>query len=57
MVLRNPIAAHNIIGDPAVTRFSEQAQTNKPDAYSLERDKVLYEQFLLQTPANEDQRL
>lgn len=47
MVLRNPIAAHNIIGDPAVTRFNEQAQGNKPGADSLERDKVLYEQFLL----------
>jgi hypothetical protein len=47
MVLRNPIAAHNIIGDPAVTRFNEHADTNKPDAYSLERDKVAYSQFLL----------
>lgn len=47
MVLRNPIAAHNIIGDPAVARFNEQATAIKPDTESLERDRELYRQFLL----------
>jgi hypothetical protein len=47
MVLRNPIAVHNIIGDPAVTRFNIQAQTIAPDAESLARDRELYQLFLL----------
>lgn len=47
MVLRNPIAAHNIIGDPAVARFNEQARSLKPDAARLEHDRELYRQFLL----------
>jgi hypothetical protein len=47
MVLRNPIAAKNIIGDPAVARFNEQAKIIAPDAESLERDRQLYQQFLL----------
>ena len=47
MVLRNPIAAHNIIGDPAVTRFNEQARILQPDRERLEHDKELYRQFLL----------
>lgn len=47
MVLRNPIAAHNIIGDPAVTRFNEQARVLQPDRERLEHDKELYRQFLL----------
>jgi hypothetical protein len=47
MVLRNPIAAHNIIGDPAVTRFNTEAQVIKPDTETLARDRELYRQFLL----------
>jgi hypothetical protein len=47
MVLRNPVAAHNIIGDPTVVRFNEQAQANKPDATSLIRDRESYQLFLL----------
>ncbi|WP_426671882.1 HRDC domain-containing protein [Mucilaginibacter sp. McL0603] len=47
MVLRNPVAAHNIIGDPAVVRFNEQAQAIKPDAKSLIRDRELYQIYLL----------
>ena len=43
MILRNPIAAQNIIGDPAVIRYNTQAQ-NKPD---LEVDRLRYAQFLL----------
>ncbi|WP_295675436.1 HRDC domain-containing protein [uncultured Mucilaginibacter sp.] len=47
MVLRNPIAAHNIIGDPAVARFNEQSAVIQPDKQSLERDRELYRLFLL----------
>jgi len=43
MVLRNPIAAQNIIGDPTVIRYNEQTQ-NKPN---LESDRLRYAQFLL----------
>lgn len=47
MVLRNPISAHNIIGDPAVARFTHEAELIKPDAETLQRDKELYARFLL----------
>lgn len=47
MVLRNPVAAHNIIGDPAVARFNEQRAGARPDAQSLERDREQYRLFLL----------
>lgn len=47
MVLRNPVAAHNIIGDPNVARFNEQASFIRPDADSLQRDRELYRMFLL----------
>jgi hypothetical protein len=47
MILRNPVAAHNIIGDPAVARFNEQAAAIRPDADSLERARELYRLFLL----------
>jgi len=44
MVLRNPIAAQNIISDPSVIRYNEQAQQNIPD---LEADREKYATFLL----------
>ncbi|MBC7398495.1 MAG: HRDC domain-containing protein, partial [Mucilaginibacter sp.] len=47
MVLRNPIASHNIIGDPAVTRFNIQAKLLQPDREQLERDEEAYRLFLL----------
>jgi len=47
MVLRNPIALHNVIGDPAVVRFNEQAQAMEPGPESLKHDRELYRQFLL----------
>ncbi|MGY3211512.1 AAA family ATPase [Mucilaginibacter sp. HD30] len=47
MVLRSPIASHNIIGDPAVARFNEKAEWIKPDANSLLRDQEQYRLFLL----------
>jgi len=47
MVLRNPIVAQNIIGDPAVVRFNQQAVITRPDSQTLERDRELYRRFLL----------
>lgn len=47
MVLRNPIAARNIIGDPAVTRFNEHSAQVTPDEKRLEHDRYLYQQYLL----------
>ena len=47
MVLRNPIAQHNIIGDPAVARFNEQAKALQPDMASLEKHRELYRQHQL----------
>jgi len=47
MVLRNPIAAHNIIGDPAITRFNKDATLTRPDSQTLDRDRELYRLFLL----------
>ncbi|MEB0261594.1 MULTISPECIES: HRDC domain-containing protein [unclassified Mucilaginibacter] len=47
MVLRNPIAARNIISDPAVTRFNEQSAQIAPDEKRLEQDRYLYQQYLL----------
>lgn len=47
MVLRKPIAATNIISDPAVTHFSEQAKALQPDRERLEYDKELYRLYLL----------
>jgi hypothetical protein len=46
MVLRNPIGAHNIIGDPAIIRFNEQANLIRPDLETLQCDQALYAQFL-----------
>jgi hypothetical protein len=47
MVLRNPVAVHNIIGDPAVVHFNVQAEAVKPDTKTLERDRGLYQLYLL----------
>jgi len=47
MVLRNPISAHNIISDPAVTRFNAQAKLLQPDREQLARDQKAYRLFLL----------
>jgi hypothetical protein len=47
MVLRNPIAPHNIIGDPAVARFNQQALALTPDEQKLEQDRNGYRQFML----------
>jgi hypothetical protein len=46
MVLRSPIAAHNIIGDPAVARFNEQV-AGPPDNQTLDHDQERYRLFLL----------
>jgi hypothetical protein len=47
MVLRNPISPHNIIGDPAIVHFNEQAKLIKPNQERLKDDRELYRQFLL----------
>ncbi len=46
MVLRNPIAPHNIIGDPTVARFNQQKGT-RPDRQRLEEDQEGYRKFLI----------
>ncbi len=47
MILRNPIAARNIIGDPAVTRYRDASIGLSPDQDRLLTDQQLYERFLL----------
>jgi hypothetical protein len=47
MVLREPMSAANLIGDPAVSRFNEQARSLRPDQDTLKNDIERYHQFLL----------
>lgn len=47
LVLRNPISADNIIGDPAVTRFNTNAKLLQPDREQLLHDRENYRLFLL----------
>jgi hypothetical protein len=47
IVLRNSINAQNIIGDPAVIRFNEQAHRLQTDADRLEVDRQHYAAYLL----------
>lgn len=47
MILRNPISANNIIGDPAISRFNAQAKLLQPDQEQLVRDQEKYRLFLL----------
>lgn len=47
LVLRNPVTANNIIGDPAVARFNEKAKAAEPDATSLVLAVENYRLFLL----------
>jgi hypothetical protein len=47
MILRNPIAARNIIGDPAVTHYRDASIGLSPDQDRLLADQYLYERFLL----------
>ena len=47
IILRNPIAARNIIGDPAVTRYRDASTGLSPDQDRLLADQQLYERFLL----------
>jgi len=44
IIMRNPISAQNIIGDPAVIRYNELASQTMPD---LEKDRQKYTAFLL----------
>lgn len=55
MVLRNPVSARNIIGDPAVARFNQQAESLLPDAGRLEHDQQRYSHFLLSELFNFEQ--
>ncbi|MFD0749949.1 HRDC domain-containing protein [Mucilaginibacter calamicampi] len=47
LILRNPVTADNIIGDPAVSLFNEQAGQTEPDAASLLTAQDNYRLFLL----------
>ena len=47
MVLRSPLTSANLIGDPAVSHFNEQAKALRPDSARLEQDRERYSQFLL----------
>ncbi|TWR25708.1 AAA family ATPase [Mucilaginibacter pallidiroseus] len=55
MVLRNPVSARNIIGDPAVARFNRQAEALLPNADRLSHDQQRYSQFLLSELFNFEQ--
>ncbi|MXV14563.1 HRDC domain-containing protein [Hufsiella ginkgonis] len=46
MVLRNPVSAENVIGDPVVAKYNAEAGA-APDAERLHRDQALYREFLL----------
>jgi hypothetical protein len=47
LVLRNPVTNKNVIGDPAVTRFNQDAQQFKPDQVTLIKHQDAYRLFLL----------
>lgn len=47
LVLRNPVSSRNVISDPAVRRFNEQAKRYQPDQQTLERHREAYRVFLL----------
>jgi len=47
MVLREPMTAANLIGDPAVSKFNEQARSLRPDKKTLAQDIGRYHQYLL----------
>lgn len=47
LVLRNPVASHNIIGDKAIAVFNEKSKALHPDQKTLVADKERYRLFLL----------
>lgn len=47
LVLRNPVSAQNIIGDPIVRRFNQQAEAYSPNKETLEKHIEAYRLFLL----------
>ncbi len=47
LVLRSPVSAQNIMGDPAVNRFNVEADKRKPDENTLLAHQDLYRLYLL----------
>lgn len=47
LVLRNPVGLNNIIGDPAVTRYNQQAKLTEPNTESLIVARENYRLFLM----------
>lgn len=47
LVLRNPISANNVIADPAVMRFNQQAEARTPDQDRLHKHQEAFRLFLL----------
>ncbi|WP_158826185.1 HRDC domain-containing protein [Mucilaginibacter lacusdianchii] len=47
LVLRNPVTAQNIIGDPAVTRFNQDTYKHQPDNHTLQKHQDAYRLYLL----------
>ena len=47
LVLSNPVSTQNIIGDPTVRRFNQQAEAYKPNQETLEKHIETYRLFLL----------
>ncbi len=47
LVLRSPVSSRNVITDPAVIRFNQEAQKYQPDQVTLERHREAYRIFLL----------
>lgn len=47
LVLRNPVIAQNVIGDPAVKRFNEEAEKRRPDQQTLKAHQEAYRLYLL----------
>lgn len=47
LVLRNPVSQQNIIGDPSVIRFNQQAEARKPDDTTLQQHQEDHRIYLL----------
>ncbi|HEK19521.1 MAG TPA: hypothetical protein ENO28_03620 [Bacteroidetes bacterium] len=47
LVLRSPVSSLNVISDPAVRRFNQEAERYQPDRLTLERHREAYRVFLL----------
>lgn len=47
LVLRNPVKTHNVIADPAVTRFNDEAGNHRPNEQTLNGHQNDYRLYLL----------